>query len=93
MELTRCEQVDALEGRETTLAPKQDDRSIVRNIAARLSASPTVSGSQKLRSLARQSRALSATVTDRQRVKALQSLARLYEDQAAELEAREPQPF
>ena len=44
---------------------------------------------QKLRSLARQSRALSFMVTDRQRASALQSLARLYEKQAADLEARQ----
>jgi hypothetical protein len=42
---------------------------------------------QKLRSLARQSRALSFMVTDRERASALQSLARLYEKQAAEVEA------
>jgi len=43
--------------------------------------------SQKLRSLARQSRALSSATANRQRADALQALARLYEKQADELEA------
>jgi hypothetical protein len=42
---------------------------------------------QKLRSLARQSRALSAVVPEAGRAQSLQSLARLYERQAFELEA------
>jgi hypothetical protein len=41
---------------------------------------------QKLRSLARQSRALSAATRNQQRANALQALARLYEKQAKELE-------
>jgi hypothetical protein len=41
---------------------------------------------QKLRSLARQSRALALIVADEKRTKSLQSLARLYERQAVELE-------
>ena len=41
---------------------------------------------QKLKSLARQSRALSYVVTDRERSQSLESLAQLYERQAAELE-------
>ena len=45
-------------------------------------------GTQKLRSLARQTRALAGTVTDRGRADALQSLARLYETQAYELDLR-----
>jgi hypothetical protein len=45
--------------------------------------------SQKLRSLARQSRALACTLSDRQRVEALQSLARLYDKQAEDFEAQE----
>jgi len=48
------------------------------------------SGAEKLRSLARQSRALAGLISDRARVDALQGLARLYEKQAAELEARVP---
>lgn len=39
------------------------------------------------RSLARQSRALSGATANRQRADALQALARLYEKQAAELDA------
>jgi len=42
---------------------------------------------QKLKSLARQSRALSFVVTNRERSQSLESLAQLYERQAAELEA------
>jgi hypothetical protein len=41
----------------------------------------------KLRSLARQARAMSGRVSDRQRVRALEALARLYEQQAQESEA------
>jgi len=41
---------------------------------------------EKLRSLARQSRAFAGTVSDRQQAEALRGLARLYEKQAAELE-------
>jgi hypothetical protein len=41
---------------------------------------------QKLRSLARQSRALALIVADHERAKSLERLARLYERQAAELE-------
>ena len=48
-----------------------------------------VEGAQKLRSLARQSRVLAAAAGDRQRATALQALARLYDGQAAELEAGE----
>ena len=44
---------------------------------------------QKLRSLARQTRALAGTVTGRERVDALQALARVYEKQADELELRQ----
>jgi hypothetical protein len=44
---------------------------------------------QKLRSLARQTRALAGTVTGGERADALQALARLYEKQADELELRE----
>ena len=44
------------------------------------------SSSQKLRSLARQSRALSIVVRDQKRAESLQSLARLYDRQAIELE-------
>ena len=43
-------------------------------------------GSEKLRSLARQTRALAGTVSSRERAHALQVLARLYEKQAADLE-------
>lgn len=46
-------------------------------------------GTQKLRSLARQTRALAGAVTGRERADALQALARLYEKQADELELRE----
>jgi hypothetical protein len=46
-------------------------------------------GSQKLRSLARQTRALAGTVSGRERADALRALARLYEQQAGELEVRE----
>jgi hypothetical protein len=46
-------------------------------------------GSQKLRSLARQTRALAGTVSDRERADALQALARVYEKQADDLEVRE----
>ena len=46
-------------------------------------------GPQKLRSLARQSRAFALTVSDRQRVEALRALARLYEQQALDLESCE----
>lgn len=45
---------------------------------------------EKLRALARQARALSATPIDRQRSQALNALARLYERQARDLEALEP---
>jgi hypothetical protein len=45
---------------------------------------------QKLRALARQTRAFSLTVSDRERARVLQSLARLYEQQAAELEELQP---
>jgi len=45
--------------------------------------------SQKLRSLARQSRALGGVVSDRERADALEALARLYEKQARDLETRE----
>ncbi len=41
---------------------------------------------RKLRSLARQSRALALMMADKERAKSLESLARLYERQAAELE-------
>ena len=41
---------------------------------------------RKLRSLARQSRALSLIVMDPQRAQALQALARIYDRQAAELD-------
>ena len=52
---------------------------------------PPMDGSaQKLRALARQSRALSLMVKDVQRVRALESLARLYDEQAAEIEALQP---
>lgn len=44
---------------------------------------------QKLHSLARQARALSATVPDRRRAYALEALAQLYERQAKEVEALE----
>ena len=44
---------------------------------------------QKLRSLARQARTLSATVCDRKRIQALHDLARLYERQAEDCEAHE----
>ena len=47
-------------------------------------------GPQKLRSLARQSRALACMISDRKRAEALQALGRLYEKQADDLEAREP---
>ena len=47
------------------------------------------SAPQKLYSLARQSRALAGTVSDRQRAEALRTLARLYERQAQELEIQE----
>ena len=46
-------------------------------------------GPQKLRSLARQTRAFAGTVPDRERADALQALARLYEKQAEDLELRE----
>ena len=46
-------------------------------------------GTRKLRSLARQTRALAGTVMGRERADALQALARLYEKQADELELRE----
>jgi hypothetical protein len=46
-------------------------------------------GPQKLRSLARQTRALAGTVGGRERADALQALARLYDKQADELELRE----
>jgi CRP-like cAMP-binding protein len=46
-------------------------------------------GSQKLRSLARQARLLSATCVDRRRTQALEALARLYEQQAQDLETPE----
>jgi hypothetical protein len=46
-------------------------------------------GPQKLRSLARQTRALAGTVSSRGRADALQALARLYEKQADDLELRE----
>ena len=47
---------------------------------------PVDESAPKLRSLARQSRALALIVADEKRTKSLQSLARLYERQAAELE-------
>jgi hypothetical protein len=47
-------------------------------------------GAQKLRALARQSRTLSLVVKDMQRARALESLARLYDEQAAEIEAPQP---
>jgi hypothetical protein len=46
--------------------------------------------SEKLRSLARQTRALSGAVSDRKRADALNALARLYEQQAKEVEAAQP---
>ena len=46
-------------------------------------------GPQKLRSLARQTLALAGTVSCRERADALRALARLYEQQAGELEVRE----
>lgn len=48
-------------------------------------------GSEKLRALARQSRAMSMLVRDPVRARSLISLADLYERQAAEIEAREPE--
>jgi hypothetical protein len=45
---------------------------------------------EKLRALARQARALSAMAIDRHRSQALDTLARLYERQAKDLEALEP---
>ena len=44
----------------------------------------------KLRSLARQTRALGGSVSDRKRAAALEALARLYEKQDEELRTREP---
>jgi hypothetical protein len=44
---------------------------------------------KKLRALARQARALSASTVDRERVHALEVLARLYEQQANEFDAVE----
>lgn len=49
--------------------------------------------SHKLRSLARQSRALAKTVSDRQRSAALEALASLYERQATEMEVLELSQF
>lgn len=46
-------------------------------------------GAQKLRSLARQARALAGTVSGRESADALQALARLYEKQAGDLDVRE----
>jgi hypothetical protein len=48
---------------------------------------------EKLRSLARQSRALAGLASDRARAQALHSLARLYEQQASECEAEVDGPF
>lgn len=48
--------------------------------------------SEKLRALARQSRTLSTLVHDAHRANSLVSLANLYEKQAAEIEARPPEP-
>jgi hypothetical protein len=45
---------------------------------------------QKLRSLARQSRALSGTIQSGQRAAALEALAKLYEKQAKDLELADP---
>jgi hypothetical protein len=47
-------------------------------------------GSEKLRALARQSRAMSMLVRDPLRARSLLSLANLYERQAQEAEARAP---
>jgi hypothetical protein len=47
--------------------------------------------SEKLRALARQSRALSTLVQDSSRAQSLLSLASLYERQAAEIEERRPE--
>ena len=46
-------------------------------------------GPQKLRALARRTRALAATVSSQERADALQGLARLYEKQADDLELQE----
>ena len=47
--------------------------------------------SEKLRALARQSRTLSSMVSDRKRAQSLIALASLYERQALEIEASEPE--
>ena len=47
--------------------------------------------SEKLRALARQSRTLSTMVTDRKQSESLISLASLYERQAQEIEATQPE--
>jgi len=47
--------------------------------------------SEKLRALARQSRTLSGMVYDRKRAESLIALASLYERQALEIEASEPE--
>ena len=53
---------------------------------------PTMAtASQKLRALARQSRTLSSMVSDRKRAQSLIALASLYERQALEIEASEPE--
>ena len=46
-------------------------------------------GAEKLRALARQSRTLSLVVKDVQRARALESLARLYDQQAVDVEVRQ----
>ena len=48
-------------------------------------------GSEKLRALARQSRAMAMLVRDPLRARSLISLADLYEKQAIEIETREPE--
>ena len=50
-------------------------------------------GAQKLRSLARQSRAFAAVVAERQRARSLEALAKVYDRQANEIKLNELTPL
>jgi len=71
------------------IAPKLDSRAPAEQPCLARGFARMAYGSEKLRALARQSRAMSMLARDPHRARSLLSLASLYERQAVEAEARE----